>query len=411
MPQFAFADIVRFVLRPVRGKMFKLFCRWAICWAAAAISAALFHAQATANGMAGRTDRGVFNDRIVVGQSTSLTGPLAAVGAACALGAKAYFSEINARGGIHGRRIELVTRDDSYSIDATLANTQVFLDTTKVFALFGYVGWPGIDAATPLFSKARVPFLFPCTGGPTAYQKFNRYIFTARASYLQEYHHLLKSLGRFGVQNLAMLYQNDSFGKRLVTDVQALPEARRYSIFSIPIDLSGSSSPLIQRVNALKPDGVLLLNGQPTLNVAAVRGMQESGYLGRFFGASIIGHLGLVDALGPSSRGLVITQVVPSPWHASIPLVIDYRKLMEFYGVSEFGFASMEGFIAARVFVEGLRRAGRNLTRERLIHALESINDRNYAHRGFPINFSRTNHNGSSFVETTVVSSHSAYLN
>lgn len=367
-------------------------------------------------GLAGLPDKaqaepGVYPQRIVIGQSIGLTGPLSSQVRQCAIGAKAYFNEINAQGGIYGRKIEMLTRDDGYQTDAAQANTKHLIDTERVFALFGYAGWPGIEASLPAITKARVPFLFPCTGAPPLYGSFNRYVFTMRAGYTSEYRYLLKRLGRFGVKHVALVYQNNRFGKQLLSELEGLAEARSLSISLIEGDADANFSALIRRIMMLYPDAVLLVNGDPAINAAVVRGMHEAGYKGRYFGASVIGVRALADALGAMAHGVVITQIVPSPWQVSIPLVADYRKLMLSSGVTAFSFGSMEGFIAARVFVEALRRAGRNLTREKLIDALESINEHNFDHRGFPLNFSSTRHGGSDYVDTTAMAGDAAFVN
>jgi ABC-type branched-subunit amino acid transport system substrate-binding protein len=358
---------------------------------------------------AARAEPGVYPERIVIGQSIGLSGPLASFAASCGLGARAYFSEINAQGGIYGRKIELLTRDDGYDIDAARQNTERFIREDRVFALFGSAGWPGVDASLPIATKARVPFLFPCTGASSLYSGFNRYVFTLRASYAREYRYLLRMFRRFGVRSVAVLYQSSARG--LLGDLDAQSKALGISAIAVEADPNDNLQAAILRIMALAPDAVLLINGDSTANAAVVRGLRERGYNGRFFGASAIGQRALADALGPAVRGMIVTQVAPSPWHASIPLVADYRKLMESQGIADFSFAGMEGFIAARVFVEALRRAGRNPTREKLVAALESINEKNFDHRGFPVNFSATNHQGADFIEATVMAGDAAFIN
>ena len=365
---------------------------------------------ALAAGTAG-AETGVFHDRLLLGQSASLSGPLAGAAEACAQGARAYFDVVNAHGGVHGRRIEMRMHDDGYDAQEAVANTRRLIHDDKVFALFGHVGWPGVAAVLPVVTEARVPFLFPCSGAPSLYDAFNRQVFTVRASYTREYRYLLRMFNRMGIKRLALLYQNNVFGKRLFDELNAEAEARSLSVFPGAIDAASNFPALLRRTLAQGPDAVLLVNGDPLLNVTVVRGLQEAGYHGRYFGASVTGQRTFIEQLGAFSRGVVIAQVVPSPWQVSIPLVADYRKLMEAQGVSEFSFGSMEGFIGARIVVEALRRAGRHLTRERLIEALESINENNFEHRGFPVNFSATNHQGADFVDTAMISSSTLFLN
>lgn len=361
-----------------------------------------------------RADPGVFPERVILGQSAGLTGPLSSLAMSCAQGARAYFADVNARGGIHGRKIQLLARDDGYDSGAALHNANKLIRQDKVFALFGHVGWPGIEASLPAITRARIPFLFPCTGAPVLYEGFNRYVFTLRAGYAQEYRHLLRSFGRSGVRNVALVYQDDVFGLRILATVlgrdgQAAVDG--LALASFAVDINSNFSALARRVVAQRPDALLLAVSDPLVNAALVRSMLDQGYHGRFFGASVVGQRGLVEELGEAARGLVITQIVPSPWQANIPLVDDYRRLMKQEGVAHFSFASMEGFIGARIVVEALRRAGPQLTRERLIAALESIDEHNFLHRGFPVSFSPTDHQGSDFVDTTMVAGEAAFLN
>ncbi|OWY31065.1 ABC transporter substrate-binding protein [Herbaspirillum robiniae] len=358
-----------------------------------------------------RAEAGIYPDRIVIGQSTSVTGPLASLALPCLVGAKAYFSEVNARGGVYGRKIELLTRDDGYDGEVAKENTERLIHADKVFAMFGYAGWPSVESSLPLVTRARIPFLFPCTGATTLYEQFNRYVFTARASYVREYRYLLKLFQRFGVNSVLAVYQSNIFGRRLMAEMQRQADAHTFSLSAAEVDVNSDFSVVVRRIMALRPDAVLLVNGDPSINVGIVRSVQAAGYRGRFFGASLVVQRAVLDSLGQVSRGVITTQIVPSPWHASIPLVSDYRKLMEANGITEFSFGGMEGFIGARAFVEGLRRAGRNPTREKLIDALESINENNFAHRGFPLNFSASSHQGSDFVDTSVISGDTSFIN
>lgn len=360
---------------------------------------------------AGRAEPGVYPDRIVLGQSLGLSGPLASFEASCTLGARAYFAEVNAGGGIHGRKIELLTRDDGYDARAALDNTSQLLHNDRVFALFGSGGWPGVEAALPMVARERVPLLFPCSGASPLYAAFSRYVFTLRASYAREYRYLLRMFKRIGVRSVAVVYLNNAFTRALLGELEAQTSEQGAAVIPVEADAGGSLQSVVRRTMALLPDAVLLISPDSLVNAGLVRGMQEAGYRGRFFGASVVGQRALANALGPAVRGMVVTQVAPSPWHVSIPLVADYRKLMRGQGIAEFSFGGMEGFIGARVLVEALRRAGRQLTREKLVAALESINEDNFAHRGFPINFSAARHQGADYIDATVMVGDAAFLN
>ena len=131
--------------------------------------------------------------------------------------------------------------------------------------------------------------------------------------------------------------------------------------------------------------------------------MRKSGYLGQFYNVSFVGSKALSDSLGKEGPGVVISQVVPFPWHAATPIVAEYQKVMKKYGINDLNFSSLEGFVAAKVFTEGLRRAGRDLTRDKLVRSLETINPASFDVGGFNVTFSATNHNGSKYVDMTAI--------
>lgn len=168
---------------------------------------------------------------------------------------------------------------------------------------------------------------------------------------------------------------------------------------------------MIDKVLAARSEVVMLLSANYLTNARIVRALRDRGYLGQFFAISFVGQKALAEELGDLARGMLVTQVVPFPWRVSMPLVAEYRQRMSEAGYKDLTFSSLEGYIAARVLVEGLRRARRNLTREKLIRALESINARNYNGGGYAINFSPDNHNASLYVDMAAMTSGARFLN
>ncbi|HEY1287939.1 MAG TPA: ABC transporter substrate-binding protein, partial [Burkholderiales bacterium] len=157
--------------------------------------------------------QGVTSDRILLGQSVALTGPAAELGIQMRNGAKTYFDHVNALGGVHGRKIELITLDDGYEPTRTAPNTKKLIEENKVFALFGYVGTPTSSAAMPIFTEAKVPFFGAFTGAEVFRQPFNRYIFNVRASYYDETDKIVEQVVSTGGKNIAVFYQNDGYGQ------------------------------------------------------------------------------------------------------------------------------------------------------------------------------------------------------
>lgn len=357
-------------------------------------------------------DPGVTDQKIVLGQSAAFSGPAAQLGIQLHVGAKAYFDQTNAQGGVFARKIELVKIDDKYEADLAAANTKKLIEADEVFALFGYVGTPTSIAALPIFTQAKVPFFAPFTGAQSLREPFNRQVFNIRASYFDETEHLVDRLVRTGLKNIAVFYQNDAYGKAGLAGVERALKKMNVQMIEVAtvernsIDVAKA----IEKLAPKRPDVIIQISAYASC-AAYIKGMRKVGYTGQFYNVSFVGSNALADLLGKDGPGIVISQVVPFPWHAATPVVREYTKVMNNAGIQDLNFSSLEGFIAAKVFVEGLKRAGRNLTRERLITALESINIDNYDLGGFDVNFSKSNHSGSKFVDMTVISKDGKFRN
>jgi len=354
-----------------------------------------------------QAETGVTGDTILIGQSAPMSGPAAQLGQQMNLGAKLYFNAINAAGGVNGRKIEFKVLDDFYEPDATTRNTKTLINDTKVFALFGYVGTPTSLAALKLANPAGVPFFAPFSGAMALREPLARNVFHVRASYNDETAAIVRQIHTTGLKRIAIIYNDDAYGKAGLDGVQrALGTAAgqgvtlvaQASVVRNTTDVKGA----ISTVLAQKPEAIVVISAYQTV-ATLVKDAQDQGYAGQFYNVSFVGTKALADALGKAGGGVIISQVMPYPRSAGSPLVRDYQKLLKSDGITEFDYSSMEGYVAARVFVEGLKRAGRDLTREKLVTALESIG--NYDLGGFSVNFSPSNHVGSKFVEMTIINS------
>jgi branched-chain amino acid transport system substrate-binding protein len=355
---------------------------------------------------------GVTNQKILLGQSAAFSGPAAQLGIQLHAGAKAYFDEVNRQGGVFGRRIEIVKADDKYEADLAAANTKRLIEKDGVFALFGYVGTPTSNAAKPIFTEAKVPFFAPFTGAQSLREPFSREIFNIRASYFDETHHLVERLVNTGIKNIAVFYQNDAYGRAGLEGVERalkmmkVPMVETATVERNSVDVAAAVAKILPK----KPDAIIQISAYASC-AAYIKEMRKAGYHGQFYNVSFVGSQALADTLGQEGPGVVISQVVPFPWRASVPIVAEYKKVLEKAGIKDVNFSSLEGYIAAKVFTEGLKRAGKDLTRDKLIRALESINIGNYDTGGFDINFSPTNHNGSKYVDMTVITRDAKFLN
>jgi branched-chain amino acid transport system substrate-binding protein len=361
--------------------------------------------------MLAAAETGVTRDRVLIGQSAAFSGPAAQLGIQMHAGAKIYFDSINQQGGIHGRKIEIVTADDKYEPALAAANTKRLIQSDKVFALFGYVGTPTSNAALPIFSGEHVPFFAPFSGAQSLREPFNRYIFNIRAGYFEETEHLVDQLVRLGIKNIAVFYQNDAYGQTGLDGVQRALKKRNVSLITTAtvernsVDVTAA----VGKFLATRPDAIIEVTAYAS-SAAFIKQMHKGGYTGQFQNVSFVGSQALANELGADGPGVGISQVVPFPWRQSNSVVAEYTKSLKKAGVTDANFSSLEGYIAAKVFAEGLRRAGPDLTRDKFIAALETVNLASYD-IGFPVNFSPTNHNGSSFVDMTVITKNAKFLN
>ncbi|CAN5285635.1 hypothetical protein BH09PSE6_BH09PSE6_32270 [soil metagenome] len=278
-----------------------------------------------------------------------------------------------------------------------------------VFALFGYVGTPTSNAALPIFSEARVPFFAPVTGATSLREPFNRYVFNVRASYFDETDEIVGHLVTTGTRRIGVFYQNDAYGKSGLDGVTRALETRKLKVEGTAT-VDRNTVDVSRAVAALSkdgPDAIVMISAYSSC-AAFVKGMRAAGYTGQFHNVSFVGSTALAEALGNDGVGVAISQVVPFPWAGASLVVREYQRAMTDAGNKEFNFSSLEGFIAAKVFTEGLRRAGRELSRERLIAALETLN--RFDIGGMSITFTPTNHNGSRFVDMTMIGSSGKFV-
>jgi ABC-type branched-subunit amino acid transport system substrate-binding protein len=346
--------------------------------------------------------QGVTDSQVVLGQSVALTGPAQQLGLDMRLGATLYFDQVNARGGVHGRKIVLKTLDDGYESARAAENTKKLINEERVFALFGYVGTPTAAASLPIFTEARVPFVGPFTGAELLRTPLNRYIFNVRASYYDETEAIVQHLTAMSINKIAIFYQNDAYGQAGLAGVERALKKRNMELMARgtvernTVDVKTAVDTMLKA----QPQAIVMISAYKSC-AAFIREMKKAGSHPTFWNVSFVGSKALAKELDREGRGVQISQVVPFPWDNSVPVVKEYRRAMD-EGKHEIGFGTLEGYIAAKVMVEGLRRAGRKLDREGFVRAMESINE--YDVGGFKVSYGPTNHSGSKFVDLTIIS-------
>lgn len=340
---------------------------------------------------------------IVLGQSAPFTGPSAELGLRFNEGAQLYFDAVNAKGGVHGRQIELRKADDNYEPERTVANTRKFI-AEGVLALFGYVGTPTTLAALPLATAAKVPLIAPFTGAAGLREPFNRYILHVRASYDDETQAIVRHAVSIGQTKLAVFYQNDAYGKSGLNGVSLALQKLEQKPIAVgnvernSIDVKQAVSTIV----AAKPDAIVQISSYLT-SAAFIRAARAAGFTGTFYNVSFVGTQALSRALGAEARGVAISQVMPYPFSAKSLIGAEYLAAIKAANQPQLApnYSGMEGFVAAKVLVEALQRAGRAPTSEALINAFESLQKLNLG--GFLVDFSAQKHIGSRFVELSIL--------
>lgn len=342
------------------------------------------------------------SSRIVLGQSAALTGPAAQLGIQMNKGAKIFFDQLNAAGGVNGHTIELRALDDGYEPERCKANTEKLI-RDDVFALIGYVGTPTCVAALPLVNEAKIPFFGPFTGAESLRDPFSKWVFHLRASYYDETALIVKQLTSLGLKEIAVFYQDDAYGRAGLDGVKRalkpldLEPAALGTVQRNTVDVAKAVAEIVPRT----PDAVVQISAYKSC-AAFIREARKAGYGGTFFNVSFVGTQALADELGREGRGIMVSQVMPFPFSTTTAISREYLDAVaKAGGDAQPNYSSMEGYLAAKVFTEGLRRAGRGASREALVSALESIQNANFG--GFRVDFGAKDHVASHFVEVSML--------
>ena len=354
-------------------------------------------------------ETGIGDQTIALGQSIALSGALGDLGREYQAGAQFYFDQVNALGGIAGRKIKLVSIDDGYDTSKALENTRRLVEQDKVFAIFGQFGTGITQSSLPLTTAAGIPLFAPYTGGDALRDNANRYLFHIRASYGQEMEKMVEQLVGIGIRDIAVVYQNDSFGKAgLLGAEQALARRNLKPAALGAIEMPAvDTKAALEAVAKVRPSAIILSTaGKPS--VSFIRDYLKTGQPTQFYALSVVSSRQLVKELGAASHGIAIAQVMPSPWRSSNAVVREYQQVLAKANTKDYSYTALEGFIAAKIFVEALKRTGKDLTREKLIASLEGM--RNYDAGGLVVDFGPKKRNGSTYVDLSIISRDGQFL-
>ena len=348
---------------------------------------------------------GVTSNSIFIGSCSALEGPAGFLGNQTVMGATAYLHSVNDQGGVFGRKLQLLSYDDGYD-PAKAPGCFKRMTTENVFALGFFVGTPTAAVYLPMAQEAKIPVVGLFTGAQMLYEPLKHYIINVRASYYDETLEQVDKLWDVNVHKVGVIYQNDAFGKTVLEGVKQALERHH----SAPVALGTFErntvdvDPGLKEVMAARPQAVVLVG--PYAPVAAiVKKAHAADWRPQFLTVSFVGTEQFIDEAGSDAEGTIITQVVPPYDRTDYPTVALYRKCLEkYYPATPPSFVSLEGFVDAMVLMEGLRRAGEDLTREKFITAIESIHDVNFGLGPLLVlNYSATRHKGFDRVYPTVV--------
>jgi ABC-type branched-subunit amino acid transport system substrate-binding protein len=321
-------------------------------------------------------DPGVFDDRIVFGQSAALKGPAAALGLGMREGIVAAFQEANATGGVHGRKLDLVSYNDGYEPEMAIANTRRLIDDDKVFALIGEVGTPTSNAVQTITTEQGVPFIGPFTGAASLRDPSLTNVVNIRASYRQETEAWIEHLTTdLGLSRIAILYQDDSFGRAGLEGVTEALGKRGMGLVAEGTYMRGTTAVrrALLAIRKGHPQAVVMVGTyEPCAEFIKLAHMIKLDAV--FVNISFVGSEALAEELGRDGEGVVVTQVVPLPDDVKIPLVASYQRALKAVDPNaKPGFVSLEGYVAGRLVVEALNKLRNSVTRAGLLSTIRDV--------------------------------------
>jgi ABC-type branched-subunit amino acid transport system substrate-binding protein len=337
-----------------------------------------------------------------IGMPSGFTGSVAAGVKENHEGAKLYFDTINARGGVNGQKIELITVDDKFDPKVTVEVARDLITKQRVLALFLNRGTPHSQALLPLLTELKVPLVGPSTGAMVLHDPVHPWVFNVRATYQREAAKAVEHLASIGITRIAMIETDDSFGADSAAGaLKGFAKANQKPVLheKSPRDKPDFTE-LAKRVNESNAQAVLVIaSAGNTAN--AVKAIRAAGSRAQVVTLSNNASDGFIKLLGEHARGVIVTQVFPNERSVAYPLIKEAQEFAKAKGLSGVSPAMMEGYAAAKVLTEGLKRAGAAATPASLRDALEGL--RNYDLGGLTVNYGPANHTGLDFADLSII--------
>jgi ABC-type branched-subunit amino acid transport system substrate-binding protein len=374
-------------------------------WCTATVLALALLATAVAAGGAA-AEPGVGEDKILFGQSAAFQGPAAALGVGVREGILAAFLEANSAGGVHGRRLELIARDDGYEPTRAIDNTKKLIHDDQVFALLGEVGTPTSKAVQPIATAAGVPFIGPFTGAGFLRDPRLRNVINIRASYDQETEAWIRYLvDELGLSRVAILYQDDSFGRAGLSGVVRALDRRAMALVAEGTYMRNTTAikTAFLAIRRSDPQAVVMVGAYKPC-AAFIRLARRFDLDALFVNISFVGSKALAKELDGDGVGVIVTQVVPLPDDRAVPLVARYRDALLASSPDTLpGFVSLEGYLIGLLVVAALREAGPDVTRERLLATIYEVGTFDFG--GVTLTYGPGDNQGMDRVFPTVIGS------
>lgn len=347
---------------------------------------------------------GLAQAQLVIGQTAGMSGSVAASVNETIAGAQLVIDAVNAQGGIHGDRIEVLRMDDAFDVKRAAENAKVLVEQKQVLAMFMTRGTPHTQAIIPLLDKNDVALIAPSTGAMALHQPVQKHVFNVRSTYQREAQKAVEHLGTVGMNRIAVVHVTDSFGADALEGAKkGFAAAKIEPAVLVPADRDKPDyTSIVPKLVAANAQAVLWI-GSGTAVVDGVKALRAAGSAAQVVTLSNNASSGFIKQLGDSSKGVIVSQVFPNERSVANGMVKEALALARAKGVNELSPASLEGFASAKVLVEGLRRAGPKPTRARVVAALETIRQYDLG-GGLEVSYSATDHSGIDFADLSIIS-------